>query len=90
MKPLKKKDLNKKTDVDYDEENGIIKEIYNLEYEVAKGFSFKRKETKKAKKIETNGDKKINLLSSLKKKTESNRKKRESEKKKIHDHLSNF
>lgn len=80
---IENKDLNKKTDVDYDEENGIIKEIHNLEYEVNKGFSFIKKETKKTKKIETdNGEKKVNLLSSLKKKTEFNRKKRESEKKK--------
>ena len=88
---IENKELNKKTEVDYDEENCIIKEIINLEYDKSIGYNLKKKENKKIKKTETESENKtVNLLTTLKKKTESNRKKRESEKKKIHDHLNNF
>lgn len=81
--------LNKKTDVEYDIEEGIIEKIHLLDYNIDNGYyTINKKETKKPKK-ETKKEK-VNLLSSLKKKTESNRKKRESEKKKIHDNLTHF
>lgn len=83
--------LNKKSDVEYDIEKGIIENITILDYNIDNGcYTINKKETKKTKKTETTKNEKANLLSSLKKKTESNRKKRESEKKKIHDHLTQF
>lgn len=83
--------LNKKNDVEYDTEEGVIEKINILDYNIDNGcYTLNKKETKKTKKTETTKNEKVNLLSSLKKKTESNRKKRESEKKKIHDHLTQF
>ena len=87
---IENKELNKNTEVDYDQDNCVIKDIINLEYEQSIGYILK-KEIKKNKKSESESEnKKINLMTTLKKKTDSNRKKRESEKKKIHDHLNNF
>tara|TARA_Y100000991_G_scaffold214778_1_gene203323 strand:- start:2088 stop:2729 length:642 start_codon:yes stop_codon:yes gene_type:complete len=85
------KELNKINDVEYDIEEGVIEKVHMLNYNIENGYyTFTKKEPKKPKKSETTKNEKVNLLSSLKKKTESNRKKRESEKKKIYEHLTQF
>ena len=88
---IENKDLNTKNAVEYNIEDGVIEKINTLEYNIEDGnYIINKKETKKKKKIDTKTDEKINLLSSLKKKTESNRMRRESEKKRIHENLTLF
>ncbi len=81
------KEINKKDDVEYNCEEGYIEKIKSLEYEENKGYTLNIVKKKTKPKIVK--EKEVNIINSLKKKTESNRKKREDEKMKLHKHLDN-
>ena len=81
------KEINKKDDVEYNCEEGYIEKIKSLEYDENTGYTLNI--VKKKTKPKILKEKEINIISSLKKKTESNRKKREDEKKNLYKHLDN-
>jgi hypothetical protein len=82
--------LNKKGDIEYNIELGVIENINILDYLGNGDYNINIKPIIKKKVLETKVDKQKNLINSLRKQTLSNSKKREEDKIKISDYINSI